>query len=88
MPAWQTLLTVHVKTNSKQPRLEVDADGITICVRAPAIDGRANDACVRALAQALSIPNSAVALVSGIRSRQKRLRIRGLTKDECLRRLA
>ena len=50
--------------------------------------GKANDAVVRLLAQALSIPARAVEIVSGHASRDKTVTLDGLTPDEIERRLA
>lgn len=47
-------------------------------VRARPIEGRANDALVRMVADALGLPRSAVCLHQGDRSRIKRLEITGL----------
>lgn len=47
-------------------------------VSAPPIDGRANEALVRLLADALGVPKSAIAIVAGATSRQKTLEVAGL----------
>jgi uncharacterized protein YggU (UPF0235/DUF167 family) len=54
----------------------VGSDGeLTIYVREPAVDGKANDAVIRLLAAHLQLPRSRVELVSGATSRLKRFRI-------------
>ena len=45
-------------------------------LRAPAVDGRANDAAIAWLAEACGVARSHVALVRGHRSRDKLFRIR------------
>jgi uncharacterized protein len=47
-------------------------------VRERAIEGAANEACIRALAALFSIPRSRVALLRGARSREKRFAIEGI----------
>jgi len=57
-------------------------------VTAPAEGGRANDAVVRLLAEAVDVPRRQVALVSGHTAREKVVELRGLEADEVERRLA
>jgi len=70
-------MIVRVKPGSRKgPVVEVGPDGeLTIYVREPAVDGKANDAVVRLLAAHLQLPRSRVELVSGAASRLKRFRI-------------
>ena len=51
---------------------------LRIRLTAPPLDGRANDAACRLLAEQLNIPPSAVSILSGERSRTKRVRITGV----------
>jgi len=73
---------VRVTPRARKPGLAglVDsADGkrLAIGVTDPPEDGRANRAACAALAKALGIPASAVAVVQGATSRQKLLRVAG-----------
>jgi uncharacterized protein len=71
-----------------QPRASKDeivgeiAGAIKIRLQAPALEGRANEALVEFLAQLLKTPKGAVRILSGERSRVKRLEIRGVTKQQ------
>jgi uncharacterized protein len=53
-------------------------------LQAPAVENRANEALCEYLADLLKTPKSAVRILSGDRSRTKRLEIRGITKQELL----
>ncbi len=70
-------LVVRVKPGShKGPLVETGADGVlTVYVRERAVDGKANEAVVRVLAQHFDVPRSRVTLASGATSRIKRFRI-------------
>jgi uncharacterized protein len=70
-------VVVKVKPGSRRgPFVEVDSDGeLTIYVREPAVDGKANNAVIRLLAAHLQLPRSRAELVSGAKSRLKRFRI-------------
>ena len=62
-------------------------DALKLAVTAPPIDGRANDACIEFFANLLKVPRSSVTIASGQSSRQKIVRVVGLTADEIKRRL-
>ncbi len=53
-------------------------NAVKIKLRAPPVDGRANEALVEFLAAQLDLPRRAIALERGDTSRQKLLRIDGL----------
>jgi uncharacterized protein YggU (UPF0235/DUF167 family) len=70
-------IIVKVRPGSRKgPLVEIGSNGeLTIYVREPAVDGKANDAVARLLAAHLQLPRSRVELVSGATSRQKRFRV-------------
>jgi uncharacterized protein len=70
-------VVVKVKPGSRKgPLVEAGPDGeLTIYVRERAVDGKANDAVTRLLADHLQLPRSRVELVSGTTSRLKRFRV-------------
>ena len=70
-------VTVRVKPGSKKgPLVETGADGLlTIYVRAKAVDGAANEAVVRLLAEHLGVARSRIQMMSGKTARVKRFRV-------------
>jgi uncharacterized protein len=52
---------------------------LKIAVRAPAVEGRANEALLAFLAESFSVPKSAVAMTAGARSRSKVFLLRGIS---------
>lgn len=70
-------IVVKVKPGSRKgPLVEVGPDGeLTVYVREPAVNGKANDAVIRLLAAHLQLPRSRVQLVSRATSRLKRFRV-------------
>jgi len=77
--------TLAIKAVPNAPRSEVVGwlgDALKIKIHAPALDGRANDALCEFLAGELGLPRRAVTLAQGDKSRQKLLRIAGLTLAE------
>lgn len=50
---------------------------LTVSVQAPAVDGRANEAVVAALARAFGVQRGSVSIVRGSRSRTKVVEVTG-----------
>ena len=70
------LLAVRVKPRSAQDALEQQPDGSWVArLRAPPVDGRANEALIALVAAHFGRPRSAVRLVSGATARLKRVAI-------------
>jgi uncharacterized protein (TIGR00251 family) len=73
--------TLDIRVIPRSPRTSVDGTrGAAILVRlaAPPVDGAANDALIAFLSTALDIPRRQITIVSGERSRDKRVRIAGI----------
>lgn len=82
--------TLELKTIPNAPRDEIVGwlgSALKIKVRAPALEGRANDALLSFLATKLSAPRRNVTLLHGDKSRQKIVAIAGLDLAEVKRRL-
>jgi len=60
------------------------AGALKVRLRAPALEDRANEALVEFLAELLKTPRSTVRILSGERSRTKRMEIRGVTRQQIL----
>ena len=71
---------VRVQPRARRDAIEGEWQGaLKIRLTAPPVDDRANDACCRLLADHLNIPLSAVRILSGERSRTKRIEVRGVS---------
>ena len=57
---------------------------LKVRLQAPAVENRANEALIELLARFLKTPKSAVRILSGERSRSKRIEVRGVTKEQVL----
>lgn len=69
---------IHVTPRARRPAVGgVHDDALRVAVSSPAREGRANAACIAALADAFSVPRRAVALRRGERSRRKQVWIAG-----------
>jgi uncharacterized protein YggU (UPF0235/DUF167 family) len=84
-----TRLRLRVSPGSSETRITGrHGEGWKLRVAAAPEQGRANDAVLVLLARTLSLPRTAVTLVSGQGARDKIVRLAGLTPDEADRRLA
>ena len=71
-------LTLHIQPGARKTEFAgLHGDALKIRLAAPPVDGKANEALVRFVAEALSLPKSAVNLKSGQTSRRKVLEVIG-----------
>lgn len=71
-------LTLHIQPGAKKTEFAgLHGDALKIRLAAPPVDGKANEALVRFLADVLDLPKSAVTLKSGQTSRRKVLEVTG-----------
>jgi hypothetical protein len=76
-----------------QPRARKSAitgelgSALKLALTAPPIEGRANDACIEFFAKLLKVPRSSVTIASGAASRNKVIRVTGLSAEEVRRRI-
>ncbi len=81
---------LNLKITPGAPRDEVLGElggAIRVKLRAPPVDGKANDALVRFLAEKLGVHASAIRLIVGATGRRKLVEITGLALDEARRRV-
>jgi uncharacterized protein len=81
-------LSIHVVPNAKIDKIVGEHGGaIKIKLRAPPVEGKANAALISFLADRLNIPAQTVVLLRGQKSRDKLVRIDGLSEEDVRRRL-
>lgn len=71
-------VTVRVRPGSPRPGVGGEHDGaLVVRVSAPAVDGRATEAALRAIAAAFGVRRRAVTLIAGAASRTKIVEVAG-----------
>lgn len=82
------LLKLHVTPRGSRNEI-VGRRGDVLCLKitAPPVEGAANEAVVKFIAAALGLRKGQVEIVSGAKSREKTVRIAGLSNDEVRRKL-
>ena len=76
---------VHPRAKKNAITGEV-GDALKVSLTAPPIDGKANAACIEFFTSLLKVPRSSVTIASGQTSRQKVIRVAGLSADELKKR--
>lgn len=71
-------MKVHPRAKKNAITGEV-GDALKIALTAPPVEGRANQAVVEFLAEVLRVPRASVSIASGQSSRNKVVRVRGVT---------
>jgi uncharacterized protein (TIGR00251 family) len=76
-----------------QPRAKKNAitgevgDAIKLAITAPPVDGRANEACIAFFAELLNVGRSSVTIAAGQSSRNKVIRVAGMSAAQVTKRL-
>jgi uncharacterized protein len=77
------MLTVRAHPGARKNGVTgIHAGAVKIALTAPPVDGKANEALIAFLADALRLPRSRISLVAGVTSRTKTLRITGKSAAE------
>ena len=84
-------VTFQVKIHPRAKKNAITGEvgeALKLALTAPAIEGRANEACIEFLAKLLKVPRSSVTIATGEHSRLKVIHIAGLTAEQFRRRIA
>ena len=82
-------LTVKVHPRARRSALAGRlGDAWKLSLAAPPVDGKANEECVRFLAEFAGVPRSRVRIVMGLTSRVKVVEIEGVPQEDLERRLS
>ena len=81
----QLTFTVRVVPRASRSEIVGEHDGtLRVRLAAPPVDGAANEALVRLLAEAFNTSRDAISIVSGKSSKLKRVGVRGVSSDALL----
>lgn len=81
-------MSLHVRPGAKKDATMGYFNGrLKVSLAAPPVDGKANERLVRWLSKALGLPRSAVTLISGQTSREKRLLVKGVSLEALIKAL-
>ncbi|MDF5730177.1 MAG: DUF167 domain-containing protein [Rhizonema sp. PD38] len=67
---------VKVKPNAKTQKLVEETDGsLTVHLKSPPVDGKANEELIKLLSKKFDVPKSSIRIKSGLSCRQKLIEI-------------
>ncbi len=75
--AHQVKIRVRVIPNSKVEQITREGDGLLVRVKEPAKEGKANQAAIKSLARYFNVPQDAISVSSGFKSRNKVIEVWG-----------
>ena len=87
-PQAMTTLEIKVKPGSKHPGVVREGERLLVAVAERAVEGAANEATIAALAKALGIAPSRIALLRGRRGRIKLVGVTGISAEALRARIA
>ena len=74
---------IHVVPKSTKSEIAgIQDNALKIKIAAPPVEGRANTECVRLLSEILGIKKNQVAIISGHKSRRKKVAITGVKRKD------
>jgi uncharacterized protein (TIGR00251 family) len=83
------LIRLHIQPRASRTEIVgLHGDALKLRIAAPPVDGEANEAVIRFLAEKLGVPRSAVTLERGASSRAKTVRVVGIAAGVVAERLA
>jgi uncharacterized protein len=83
-------VTFAVKVHPRAKKNAITGElgsALKLSLTSPPVEGRANDACIEFFANLLKLPRSSVTIASGQSSRQKVIRVVGLSAEEIRKRI-
>ena len=83
-------VTFNIKVHPRAKKNAITGelgDALKVSLTAPAVEGRANQACIDFFAILLKVPRSSVTIASGQTGRNKVIRVAGLTAEQVRERI-
>jgi uncharacterized protein (TIGR00251 family) len=87
-PSETVTLSVRIQPRaSKNELVRMENGRLKIRLTAPPVEGAANEALIKLLAETLSVSKSQIEIVAGHASREKIVKVHGVSKADALKRL-
>ncbi len=81
-------IAIRVHPRAKKDAITGEIGGaLKLSLTTPPVEGRANEACIEFFAKLLKVPRSSVTIASGLTSRNKVVRVAGVTAQNVRDRL-
>ncbi len=73
---------IRVQPGASKNAVVPTPEGVKVRLQAPAVEGKANKACIRFLSKSLKIPKRRIAITRGEHARTKRITVYDVTVEE------
>jgi uncharacterized protein len=84
----KSILNITVSPKSSKKRISIDENNfMKVYLTSPPVDGKANEELIALFSKSLKVPKSDIEIISGEKSKKKRLMILGLTIEEIISKL-
>ncbi|HLS27248.1 MAG TPA: DUF167 domain-containing protein [Opitutales bacterium] len=78
-----SIVNIRVTPNAKNDEIAGPyGDGVKIKLRAPAVEGKANQALIVFLAKELGVSRNSIRIIGGDKARNKRVELQGPTREK------
>ena len=71
-----------VPRSSRSELVEIQEDALKVKITAPPVEGKANEECIKLIADKLGVRKSRVAIIAGHKSKRKTIAVSGLKSSE------
>jgi uncharacterized protein len=84
----ETILDITVSPKSSRNTITVDENNaVRVYLTAPPVDGKANAGLIHLFSKSLKIPRSSMEIISGGKSKKKRILITGMSLEDILNKI-
>jgi hypothetical protein len=84
----KSILDITVSPKSSKNKISIDErKHMKVYLTSPPVDGKANADLIALFSKSLKVPKSDIEIISGLKSKKKRLVIFGLTLEEILKKI-
>jgi len=73
---------IRVQPGASKNEIVATSEGVKVRLQAPAVEGKANKACIQFLSKRLGIPKRRIAITRGEHSRVKEITVREVSREE------
>ena len=79
------IFTVHVQPRASRTEIcGLQGDELKLRLTSPPVEDAANRLCIEFLAKKIGVAKSSVAIIAGMKSRHKTIRVAGITSEQVL----
>ena len=80
---------IRVRPSASRNEIKrLHGEALRVDINAPPIRGKANRECIKFLAKKLKMPKSDIKIIAGLKSKDKLIKIKGISKEKVLEALS